>query len=150
MAGQFDITHQFPAQFIAQAKAALGGDLGRIKRCVRLGGFINATPHFAALPAIMNGASDFMVEVLGDARRLGLDIGDAQVLDRYEKWRALDSIMVMGATDSLTRLFGVPGKAASAVRRLGMAGVQRSGWLKKFFMDEARGVSGDVPELMKA
>ena len=91
-----------------------------------------------------------LVEVLGDARRLGLDIGDAQVLARYEKWRALDSLMVMSATDSLTRLFGVPGKAASAVRRFGMAGVQRSGWLKRFFMDEARGVSGDVPELMKA
>lgn len=91
-----------------------------------------------------------LVEVLGDARRLGLDIGDAQILDRYEKWRALDSLMVMGATDSLTRLFGVPGKTASAVRRLGMAGVQRSSWLKRFFMDEARGVSGDVPELMKA
>jgi len=54
---------------LAQAKAALGGDLGRIVRCVRLGGFINAAPHFAALPAIMNGASDFMVEVLGDAGR---------------------------------------------------------------------------------
>ena len=91
-----------------------------------------------------------LVEVLEEARRLGLDLGDAQVLERYEKWRALDSIMVMGATDTLTRLFGVPGKAASAVRRLGMAGVQRSGWLKRFFMDEARGVSGDVPELMKA
>ena len=91
-----------------------------------------------------------LVEVLSDARRLGLDIGDAQILDRYEKWRALDSLMVMGATDSLTRLFGVPGKTASAVRRLGMAGVQRSSWLKRFFMDEARGVSGDVPELMKA
>lgn len=91
-----------------------------------------------------------LVEVLEEARRLGLDIGDAQVLTRYEKWRALDSVMVMGATDSLTRLFGVPGRAASAVRRLGMAGVQRSGWLKRFFMDEARGVSGDVPELMKA
>lgn len=91
-----------------------------------------------------------LVEVLEEARRLGLDIGDSQVLARYEKWRALDSIMVMGATDGLTRLFGVPGRAASAVRRLGMAGVQRSGWLKRFFMDEARGVSGDVPELMKA
>ncbi|WP_100261353.1 FAD-dependent monooxygenase [Qipengyuania seohaensis] len=91
-----------------------------------------------------------LVEVLGDARWLGLDLGDMQILERYEKWRALDSIMVMGATDSLTRLFGVPGKTASAVRRLGMAGVQRSGMLKKFFMDEARGVSGDVPELMKA
>ena len=54
---------------LAQAKAALGGDLGRIVRCVRLGGFINAAPHFAALPAIMNGASDLMVEVLGDAGR---------------------------------------------------------------------------------
>ena len=91
-----------------------------------------------------------LVEVLEEARRLGLDLADAQVLERYEKWRALDSIMVMGATDTLTRIFGVRGKAASAVRRFGMAGVQRSGWLKKFFMDEARGVSGDVPELMKA
>ena len=91
-----------------------------------------------------------LVEVLEEARRLGLDLGDAQVLERYEKWRALDSIMVMGATDTLTRLFGVPGKTASAIRRLGMAGVQRSGWLKRFFMDEARGVSGDVPELMKS
>ena len=56
----------------------------------------------------------------------------------------------MGATDTLARLFGVRGKTASAVRRFGMAGVQRSGWLKKFFMDEARGVSGDLPELLKA
>ncbi|RDJ27597.1 RidA family protein [Bosea caraganae] len=54
---------------LAQAKAALGGDLGRIKRCVRLGGFINSTPHFAALPAIMNGASDLMVQVLGERGR---------------------------------------------------------------------------------
>lgn len=54
---------------LAQAKAALGGDLGRIRRCIRLGGFINTTPHFAALPAIMNGASDFMVQVLGEQGR---------------------------------------------------------------------------------
>jgi enamine deaminase RidA (YjgF/YER057c/UK114 family) len=53
---------------LAQAKAALG-DLDRITRCVRLGGFINSTPDFAALPAIMNGASDLMVEVLGEKGR---------------------------------------------------------------------------------
>ncbi len=53
---------------LAQAQAALG-DLDRITRCVRLGGFINATPDFTALPAIMNGASDLMVEVLGDKGR---------------------------------------------------------------------------------
>jgi enamine deaminase RidA (YjgF/YER057c/UK114 family) len=53
---------------LAQAKAAVG-DLDKIRRCIRLGGFINAAPGFAALPAIMNGASDFIVEVLGDAGR---------------------------------------------------------------------------------
>jgi enamine deaminase RidA (YjgF/YER057c/UK114 family) len=53
---------------LAQAKAALG-NLDRITRCVRLGGFINATPDFTTLPAIMNGASDLMVAALGDAGR---------------------------------------------------------------------------------
>jgi enamine deaminase RidA (YjgF/YER057c/UK114 family) len=53
---------------LAQAKAALG-DLARIKRCVRLGGFINCAPDYAPLAQIMNGASDLMVEVLGDAGR---------------------------------------------------------------------------------
>ena len=91
-----------------------------------------------------------LVEVLDDGRRIGLDTGDAQLLKRYENWRGLDSFMVALATDGLTRLFGVPGKAASAVRRLGMAGVERAPVLKDFFMDEARGVSGDLPELLKA
>lgn len=91
-----------------------------------------------------------LVEVLCEAQRLGLDLADAQMLKRYEDWRALDSLMVMGATDGLTRLFGVPGKLASMVRRFGMAGVQRSGMLKHFFMDEARGMSGDLPELLRA
>jgi enamine deaminase RidA (YjgF/YER057c/UK114 family) len=53
---------------LAQAAAALG-DLDRVTRCVRLGGFINATPDFSALPPIMNGASDLMVAVLGDNGR---------------------------------------------------------------------------------
>ena len=91
-----------------------------------------------------------LVEVLADGARLGLDPGDAQLLKRYENWRGLDSFMVSLATDTLTRLFGLPGKAASAARRLGMAGVQRTGVLKTFFMDEARGVSGDLPELLRA
>ena len=91
-----------------------------------------------------------LVEVLEEARRLGLDPGDAQALKRYENWRALDSLMVMGATDGLTRLFGLRGKTASAIRRLGMAGVQRIPMLKRWFMDEARGVSGDAPALLRA
>lgn len=53
---------------LAQAKAALG-DLSRIKRCIRIGGFVNAVPDYAAIPQVINGASDLMVEVLGDAGR---------------------------------------------------------------------------------
>jgi enamine deaminase RidA (YjgF/YER057c/UK114 family) len=53
---------------LAQLKAATG-DLDRVVRCVRLGGFINAVPTFAGLAPVMNGASDLMVEVLGDAGR---------------------------------------------------------------------------------
>ena len=65
---------------LAQAKAALGGDLSRIVRCVRLGGFVNCTPDFASLPAIMNGASDLMVAVLGDkGRHARSTIGVAQL-----------------------------------------------------------------------
>ena len=64
---------------LAQAKAALG-DLDRIKRCVRLGGFINCRPDFNALPAIMNGASDLMVAVLGErGRHARTTIGVAQL-----------------------------------------------------------------------
>ncbi|MGB3807209.1 MAG: FAD-dependent monooxygenase [Erythrobacter sp.] len=91
-----------------------------------------------------------LVEVLRDGARIGLDPGDSQTLERYETWRGLDSFMVALATDGLTRLFGVPGKTASTVRRLGMSAVQRTPALKNFFMDEARGVSGDLPDLLKA
>ncbi|MBV9219619.1 MAG: RidA family protein [Methylobacteriaceae bacterium] len=53
---------------LAQAKAALG-DLDRIQRCVRLGGFISADPGFAGVPGVMNGASDLIVAVLGERGR---------------------------------------------------------------------------------
>ncbi|KPF61775.1 ubiquinone biosynthesis protein UbiH [Porphyrobacter sp. AAP60] len=90
-----------------------------------------------------------LIEVLADGARLGLDPGDPELLKRYENWRGLDSFMVALATDGLTRLFGVTGKTASAVRRMGMAAVQRTPVLKNFFMDEARGVSGDLPEILR-
>ena len=53
---------------LAQAQAALG-DLGRIRRCVRLGGFVASTADFTDQPQIVNGASDLIVEVLGAAGR---------------------------------------------------------------------------------
>ena len=91
-----------------------------------------------------------LVEVLVEGLRLGLDPGDAQLLARYERWRGLDSFSVALATDGLTRLCGIKGRAASASRRVGMAGVQRTPTLTRFFMDEARGMSGDLPELLRA
>jgi 2-octaprenyl-6-methoxyphenol hydroxylase len=91
-----------------------------------------------------------LVEVLGEGMRLGLDPGDAQLLARYERWRSLDATTVMATTDALVRLFGIPGRLPSLVRRIGMAAVQRTGLIKRFFMDEARGMSGDLPMLLKA
>jgi enamine deaminase RidA (YjgF/YER057c/UK114 family) len=52
---------------IAQLRSACGGDLDRVKRIVRLGGFVNSTPNFGEQPKVVNGASDLMVEVFGDA-----------------------------------------------------------------------------------
>ena len=52
---------------IAQIKAACDGDLDRVVRIVKLGGFVQAGPDFIAIPAVINGCSDLMVEVFGDA-----------------------------------------------------------------------------------
>ena len=54
---------------IAQARAAAGGDLDRISRVVKLGGFVNAAPGFTDHPKVVNGASDLMVDVFGDRGR---------------------------------------------------------------------------------
>ncbi|MGL4278898.1 MAG: RidA family protein [Albidovulum sp.] len=54
---------------IAQVKAALGGDLDKVKRVVKLSGFVNSTPDFTDQPKVINGCSDLMVAVFGDAGR---------------------------------------------------------------------------------
>lgn len=64
---------------LAQAKAAIG-DLGKITRCVRLGGFMNTAPGYSAIAPVMNGASDLMVEVLGDkGRHARATVGVAEI-----------------------------------------------------------------------
>jgi len=54
---------------VAQLNAALDGDLDRVKRCVKLGVFINAIPGFSQHPEVANGASDLIMEIFGDAGR---------------------------------------------------------------------------------
>jgi enamine deaminase RidA (YjgF/YER057c/UK114 family) len=61
--------HLCALNIISQAKAACNGDLNRVKRIVKLGGFVNCTDGFAGQPQIINAASDLMVKVFGDAGR---------------------------------------------------------------------------------
>jgi 2-octaprenyl-6-methoxyphenol hydroxylase len=90
-----------------------------------------------------------LAQVLVEGARVGLDLGDAQLLARYERWRSLDTFTVAAATDALTRIYGVPGKTASAVRRFGMGIVQRIAPLRNQLMAEARGETGDLPLLLR-
>lgn len=60
---------QCAINIIAQVRAACGGDLDKVVRIVRLGGFVACTPDFTDHPKVINGASDLMVEVFGDAGR---------------------------------------------------------------------------------
>ena len=89
-----------------------------------------------------------LTQVLVEGSRLGLDGGDAQLLTRYEAWRSLDTLMVAMATDGLTRLFGLPGRTPSALRRLSLNAVAKLPPLKRRFVDEARGSSGKLPLLL--
>ena len=60
---------QCAINILAQLKLACDGDFGRVKQCLRLGGFVNCGPDFVDQPKVINGASDLMVEVFGDAGR---------------------------------------------------------------------------------
>ncbi|MFZ4690499.1 MAG: FAD-dependent monooxygenase [Polymorphobacter sp.] len=90
-----------------------------------------------------------LTEVLVDAVRTGQDIGAPDVLKRYSAWRRLDNSMVGAVTDGLNRLFAVPGRLPAAVRRFGLAGVERLPPLKARFMAEARGETGKLPALLR-
>ena len=159
------------ADFAAEAQAAMGGFLGEVEllapRSTYPLGFHHAaritdrrlalvgdqrTPSIPIAGQGLNlGFRDAaaLAQVLVEGARLGLDLGDRQLLDRYQRWRSLDTLMVAMATDGLTRLFGVPGKLPSAVRRFGMAVTSRIGPLKDRLMAEARGTSGDLPLLLQ-
>jgi len=90
-----------------------------------------------------------LAQVLVEAARTGQDLGAPGVLARYSAWRRLDNSMVGAVTDGLNRLFAVPGRLPAAVRRFGLAGVERLPPLKARFMAEARGETGTLPALLK-
>ena len=90
-----------------------------------------------------------LAECIVDARRLGLDVGTQQVLTRYQRWRRVDNLTLVAATDSLDRLFSNDFGPVRLARDLGMAAVDRMGPLKKVFMRHAMGMFGDLPRLVK-
>jgi 2-octaprenyl-6-methoxyphenol hydroxylase len=90
-----------------------------------------------------------LAETVVDAHRLGLDIGDALVLERYQGWRRFDNMVLLAVTDGLNRLFSNDIAPLRLVRDLGLAAVDRMPPLKRLFMRHAMGLVGDLPRLMR-
>lgn len=90
-----------------------------------------------------------MAEVLVDAKRLGLDLGAAGVLRRYEKWRRFDNVLLAAVTDGLTRLFSNDVAPVRLARDIGLAAVNKTPPVKRFLMRHAMGVVGELPRLIR-
>lgn len=89
-----------------------------------------------------------LAEVIVTARRLGQDIGALDVLERYERWRRFDTFQMGVVTDVLNRLFSNDNDVLRAARDFGLGIVERMPGLKKMFIREAAGHSGEVPRLL--
>ena len=90
-----------------------------------------------------------LAEAIADAARLGLDPGGPEVLERYQRWRRFDTMTMGVATDGLNRLFSNHSDALRLVRDIGLGLVERMPMLKRIFIREAAGFTGDVPKLLK-
>jgi 2-octaprenyl-6-methoxyphenol hydroxylase len=90
-----------------------------------------------------------LAEAVIDARRLGLDIGDDTVLERYQRWRRLDAVLLAGVTDGLNRLFSNRIAPLKLARDAGLAAVNRMPPLKRLLMRHAMGTLGDRPRLAR-
>jgi 2-octaprenyl-6-methoxyphenol hydroxylase len=160
-----------PRAFAAEVEKRMGGFLGTIELAGRRWSYPLGFHHAARITdlrlALVGDAGHgihpiagqglnlgfrdaaALAQVLVEGSRLGLDLGDAQLLSRYDTWRRVDTFAVAFATDSLTRIYGVPGRTASAVRRFGMSMIDRIAPLKNRLMAEARGESGELPLLLR-
>ena len=90
-----------------------------------------------------------LAELIVDARRLGLDIGNPALLARYERWRRFDNTLLAAVTDGLNRLFSNDVAPIAALRDAGLAVVNRLPPVKRFLMRHAMGLVGDLPRLVK-
>jgi 2-octaprenyl-6-methoxyphenol hydroxylase len=90
-----------------------------------------------------------LAELVVDAHRLGLDLAGSSVLERYERWRRVDNMLLAAVTDGLNRLFSNDIPPLRLARDLGLAAVDRLPPVKRFLMRHAMGVVGDLPRLVR-
>jgi 2-octaprenyl-6-methoxyphenol hydroxylase len=90
-----------------------------------------------------------LAEVIADSSRLGFDAGYGPALDRYARWRRFDSTMSAGMYDALNRLFSVDNAVLRAGRGAALGVLDRLPDLKRLIIDEAAGLHGELPRLMR-
>ncbi len=90
-----------------------------------------------------------LAEVIADAARTGLDIGDATTLARYQQWRRFDALAATAAFDAVNRLFSRDGRLTRSLREAGLQLVDRLPRLKQELVREAAGMTGELPRLLK-
>ena len=159
------------AAFLAELEQRFGLHLGDIKlldkpRAFPLGYFV-ARSFIAERLALIGDAAHVihpiagqglnmglkdvaaLAEVVVDAARLGIDLGQADVLERYQRWRRFDTMAMGLATNSLNLLFSNRSTLLRTVRDIGLGLVDRAPPVKEFFIRQAAGLSGEVPRLLK-
>jgi 2-octaprenyl-6-methoxyphenol hydroxylase len=158
-------------EFHAELEARFGLHLGEVKaldrpRAFPLGYFVARSfigerlalvgdaahvIHPIAGQGLNMGLKDIaaLAEVVVDAARLGIDLGQADVLERYQRWRRFDTMAMGLATNSLNLLFSNKSTLLRSVRDIGLGLVDRLPPLKSVFIRQAAGLSGEVPRLLK-
>jgi len=133
----FPLSYFVARSFVAE-RMALVGDAAHVIHPIAGQGLNLGLKDVAAL-----------AEVVVDAARLGMDIGQADVLERYQRWRRFDTMAMGLATNSLNFLFSNKSTLLRTVRDIGLGLVDRAPPLKSMFIRQAAGLSGEVPRLLK-
>lgn len=159
------------ASFLAEVEKRFGGKLGPLKlagprqswplsmhlarqlianRVVVIGDAAHGV-HPIAGQGLNLGLRDVaaLTEVLVEAARIGLDIGNARTLEHYERWRRFDNWISATVFDGLNRLFSNDTALLRSAREAGLGIVDRLPGLKKMLVTEAAGLSGEVPRLLR-
>jgi 2-octaprenyl-6-methoxyphenol hydroxylase len=133
----FPLSYFVARAFVAE-RLALVGDAAHVIHPIAGQGLNMGLKDVAAL-----------AEVVVDAARLGVDLGQADVLERYQRWRRFDTMAMGLATNSLNVLFSNDWPLLRSVRDIGLAVVDRVPPLKEMFIRQAAGLSGETPRLLK-